>query len=672
MMSNRTITRQALGHVYPIGAYYDARRDHFLIGSFLNSVSSSDVIGRDPAVSTIYEHGFSDTLEEKTRKFQLDSSLKVSLLAGLVEPKGSGGYLTHNKETNQTVQASVIYRQTTVQEKLKLDDSRVAEYLAFDHQPGDTTHVVVGITYGYCVCANFERRVTKKEDAVDIQTQLQAAMGEVRLISSASGSVHRTVNQTTNTIVNLFDIKIYADFDLEDDLPQNVQEAMTFFRQLPQYTRRVQAKPVEYILYPISDIKRRFNVTSSIESLTVTDMTEATVSRIQHNAERILHTKQQYNGYYQTYQRVKACISKQLQRQIEDKKLAINSIDKAYHQRLVEFVLAVRSGMSSEDHFLQDISDDQLVRTYEESYISKDKINFLNLATDRGCHLVNENATLDLIPHEHGQNGRHLFLFYISDHLIRNQPDTWKIFIQKLFQNIDRYAQEALYFIIDYDLHPEAITSLPSNFLLKHYRGSSLVLDDNDVSISNGTENMYCRTCGAEDNEERFVSFNIPPNNGYMFADMAFLPEATTEFGKVLLFRRDSYLTVARTRLSYSTGVHEIQFKVLDFDNPLQFGVSLHKIPNTLTETPRTAIEVTFGAPFFTDSSICQKNDIYQLTIDCCERSVKLFNMRTNWQQTVEVNLVKYPFTWQCIFKPGISFLRSPWAMLRIMQVTHR
>ena len=53
---------------------------------------------------------FSDSLEEKYHKLGIDGELKVSLLSGLVNLSGSGGYLNEERKSARAVRMSLIFK----------------------------------------------------------------------------------------------------------------------------------------------------------------------------------------------------------------------------------------------------------------------------------------------------------------------------------------------------------------------------------------------------------------------------------------------------------------------------------------------------------------------------------------------------------------------------------
>jgi hypothetical protein len=90
-----------------------------------------------------------DSYEEKFDRLGVGAELGGSILAGLVNPSGSGCYLGEPRESNQSLQAALHHKITTLQEKLNFMSSEIKDCLAFTVlRTSEVTHVVTGIEWG--------------------------------------------------------------------------------------------------------------------------------------------------------------------------------------------------------------------------------------------------------------------------------------------------------------------------------------------------------------------------------------------------------------------------------------------------------------------------------------------------------------------------------------------
>ena len=156
----RPISRQALGRTAFLGSLYDATTDEFCERSIVND----DI----PAVAIRHldeNHGhssyeFDTTVSKKLRKLEVDVSLSLSLLGGLVKTAGaSSNYLYSRDKTSQHIEATFIHRSITRTESLNVSHKELKariEPTALRHR--NATHVVTSIRWGADIFAQFDAK----------------------------------------------------------------------------------------------------------------------------------------------------------------------------------------------------------------------------------------------------------------------------------------------------------------------------------------------------------------------------------------------------------------------------------------------------------------------------------------------------------------------------------
>ncbi|UJR38749.1 hypothetical protein I4U23_031414 [Adineta vaga] len=567
----------------------------------LNNDGCQDIIDSQ-LFGTFYEHSLCDTITEKFQKFQIDSSLSVSLLSDLAKVSGSFKFLTESSETSQIVTASVFYRETAQFERLKEtvinNNEQLNESITFKQQPDDATHIVIGIIYGFCVNATFQRLVEKHEKKNEIQTKLKLLLTEIKPISSGSAGVDIECNQTSKINKNSFSVKIYADFNLGEQLPQTVEETLAFFKKLPDFTKKdlSSAKPIEYILYPINNLKRQLNV--PIDDADTRVLSQRILHKIQSNADYLLEKQQEYNDYYEMYSRVSACISNTSCETIREQKEQLIVANVMYREKLGQNLVKVRSSIMEEDEFLKliDISFDELKRMYKPNYIQKKKIDFLCLALDQECVLSDEHTSEDLIPYKYGQNKQKLFLGVINDHLINSDEESWRAFMKRFLGIMTLCGKEARYVLCNDDLDATKSNSTSSNnFRIMHYyHGKLIETEIIDIKDNLPLQTLYCNRCGGEDNEERFV---ILRNEYASPIESSDATDRLMNYGKVVVCEPSSFDVV--TCLRYSSGVHRLEFQIVSCQGrTLELDINMYRLNNDISH-----VQIKFGAPLLTDST---------------------------------------------------------------------
>ncbi|CAF0881518.1 unnamed protein product [Adineta ricciae] len=610
-------------------------------------------------------------MADKFKKFKIDLDLSASILSGLAKPSGSFKFLTESPKTSHIVQASIFYREIVRSKQFKEvilnNNKKLNELITFKRQPIEATHIVIGVIYGFCVSANFERRVEKNENKCEVEGKLKVMLTEVKALSSGSGEASAEYKQTSTISKNSFHVKIYTDIKFTNQLPQTVDESLAFFKDLPKSMEKMtsQAKPIEYILYPINNFKRQLKI--SIDGLDSLLVSQGTLCKIQLDADRLLEIQQKYADYFETYGSVSVCISDATRKCIGKRHVELLHAQVAYREMLSENLVKVRSNNIDERTFLEQIntSCDKLVQMHEQSYSQNEQIHFLRTASDRGCILVDNNTTESLMLSEYGEKEQDLFIGVINDHLIVNDDASWKLFMRK-FTDLMHSRKDNVKFILRNDnLDPTTADSkLPTNFSILHYYDRKLIRTEL-ININDNLHDtkQYCHRCGAEDNEERFVAFGLDPSvrptpdNNYT--------GRVSQYGKVISC--ESLIQYGATSLKYSAGVHRIEFQILSCESKtLQFHMNMiHRYDDI------SRIEIKFGAPILSTENLCEVNDIFELTIDCDAYKVVLVNRRTRWTQAIGVDTDKYPLPWACLFRHSNAYLRTPKVQLRINKSTH-
>ncbi|CAF1322193.1 unnamed protein product [Adineta ricciae] len=606
-------------------------------------------------------------MADKFKKFKIDLDLSASILSDLAKPSGSFKFLTESPKTSHIVQASIFYRETVRSKQFKEailnNNKKLNELITFKRQPIEATHIVIGAIYGFCVSANFERRVEKNENKCEVEGKLKVMLTEVKALSSGSVGGGAEYKQTSTISKNTFHVKIYTDIKFTNQLPQTVDESLAFFKDLPKSMEKMtsQAKPIEYILYPINNLKRQLKI--SIDGLDSCLISQGTLFKIQLNADHLLEIQQKYADYFEMYESVSVCISDVTRKCIGKRHFELLHAQVAYREMLSENLVKVRSNNIDERTFLEQIntSFDKLVQMHEQSYSQNEQIHFLRIASDRGCILVDNNTAESLMLCEYGEKEQDLFIGVINDHLIVNNDASWKLFMKKFTDLMHSRKDNVKFILRNNNLDPtNADSKLPTNFSILHYVDRKLIRTELiDINDNLHDTKQYCHRCGAEDNEERFVAFGCDKDGVQTphYNDV----RRVSEYGKVISY--DSSRQYGVTCLKYSAGIHRIEFKILSCESKtLQLHMNMIHNYDDISR-----VQIKFGAPILSTEKLCEVNDIFELTIDCDAYKVVLVNRRTRWTQAIGVDTEKYPLPWACLFRHSSAYLRTPKVQLRIV-----
>jgi len=161
----RPISRQALGRTAFLGSLYDATTDEFCERTLFNDDIPAVAIRHLDENHGHSEYEFDTVVSKKLRKLNVDLSLSLSILGGLVKSAGaSSNYLYTRDKTSQQIEATFIHRSITRTETLNASHKELkvrVEPTALRHK--NATHVVTSIRWGADVFAQFEAKSTTAE-----------------------------------------------------------------------------------------------------------------------------------------------------------------------------------------------------------------------------------------------------------------------------------------------------------------------------------------------------------------------------------------------------------------------------------------------------------------------------------------------------------------------------
>ena len=255
-MSSQSQIIPALGRSFDLGMLYDRRSEKLILGKTL---WSPDHLGQ--AVNTItkpYTNSevlAEDTIDDKTSALNIEASIKLSFLGGLVNVQGAAKYLDDRKTSSHHSRVVLKYETTTELKQLTMEHlgrGKVQYPEVFDQDIA--TDVVVGILYGAKAFLIFDQEVSKDESEKEVHGNMEVLVKALPGISiDGRGSVDITEDQKKKT--EKMHCKMYGDFRTEES-PTTYEEAVRVYKQLPSLIgdKGQNAVAVQVYLRPLSEI----------------------------------------------------------------------------------------------------------------------------------------------------------------------------------------------------------------------------------------------------------------------------------------------------------------------------------------------------------------------------------------------------------------------------------
>ena len=248
-MSSQSQIIPALGRPFDLGMLYDRRSEKLILGKTL---WSPDHLSQ--AVNTI-EVLAEDTIDDKTSALNIEASIKLSFLGGLVNVQGAAKYLDDRKTSSHHSRVVLKYETTTELKQLTMEHlgrGKVQYPEVFDQDIA--TDVVVGILYGAKAFLIFDQEVSKDQEEKEVHGNMEVLVKSLPGITiDGRGSVDITEDQKKKT--EKMHCKMYGDFRTEES-PTTYEEAVRVYKRLPSLIgdKGQNAVAVQVYLRPLSEI----------------------------------------------------------------------------------------------------------------------------------------------------------------------------------------------------------------------------------------------------------------------------------------------------------------------------------------------------------------------------------------------------------------------------------
>ncbi|XP_056601758.1 uncharacterized protein LOC130419221 isoform X2 [Triplophysa dalaica] len=250
------IETATLGRPFQLGTLYDCRKDALVPGITLwGKEQLHQSIRSHAQINTDFNVTASDSIEEKSNLLNIDGSLKLSLLSGLVNVRGAAKYLSDTKKSFKQQRLTLHYHSTTKFEELTMNhlgSGKIVHYEAFDNDAA--THVVTAVLYGANACFVFDREVSSDEDKTTIEGEVKATFDKLKGISLGA-EIDLNMNDNQKNAVQKFSCTFYGDFQLPSN-PTSFEDALKIFADLPKLLgeKKELAVPLRVWLYPLDKL----------------------------------------------------------------------------------------------------------------------------------------------------------------------------------------------------------------------------------------------------------------------------------------------------------------------------------------------------------------------------------------------------------------------------------
>ena len=252
-----TLEKPCLGQPFQLGMLYDCRTDSLIPGVTLWGIEAlKTAVSKTPLETSDFEVITEDTLKEKTFHLGVDSSLKLSLLSGMVHVGGAAKFLNDRKSSKNQARVTLKYKSTTTFEQLTMDQLGNFEYEdVFDKDIA--THVVTGMVYGADAFFVFDREADSGENVKSIYGKLKVKVGGLPSLKKlpGEGEISIDIDNAGKDEEEKLHCKFYGDFILQNH-PATFRDAAKVYQELPELLKG-KSVPKRVWLYPLGKLDSR-------------------------------------------------------------------------------------------------------------------------------------------------------------------------------------------------------------------------------------------------------------------------------------------------------------------------------------------------------------------------------------------------------------------------------
>ncbi|RXN17484.1 verrucotoxin subunit beta-like protein [Labeo rohita] len=276
------IERAALGRPFQLGMLYDCRKDALIPGITLwDPEKLQQSIRTRPQINTDFKVMASDSIENKSSLLNIDGSLKLSLLAGLVNVTGAAKYLNNPKTSFRQQRLTLHYHSTCRFEELTMNHlapENIVHHEVFDNDAA--THVVTAVLYGADACFVFDREVSADEEIKTVEGEAKVVLEKLKFIS-VNVNINLKMTEAQKNAVQNFTCTFYGDFQLPSN-PASFEDALKVFTDLPKLLgeKKELAVPLRVWLYPLDKLHTKASKLQKDISMDLIIKTESVIESL--------------------------------------------------------------------------------------------------------------------------------------------------------------------------------------------------------------------------------------------------------------------------------------------------------------------------------------------------------------------------------------------------------
>ena len=331
------IQMPCLGRPFALGMLYDCRKDTVVPEMTLwDHARLKKALDSNEQVASGFEIIAEDSFSSKATSLDINASLKLSYLGGLINVKGSAEFLDDYTSSIHQSRVSLKYWSTSRFDRLRMDQLGKVQYPnVFEKRVA--THVVTGVLYGADAFFVLDRRIKEGENKNTVDGTMRTLVKKLPEIKSDTKVLLSDIDKEE---ADKFECKFHGDLHLPSH-PTTFDSAVKIYHKLPELLKggdspKVVAKKVW--LYPLSKL-------SSNAAKVVHEISVGLVSQAQKVMEDMFELEMHVNDLMNT--NVCSYFSG-MQQQLSDFNAKVIEYKMSLSQKLMHLLPRIRDGGEEE------------------------------------------------------------------------------------------------------------------------------------------------------------------------------------------------------------------------------------------------------------------------------------------------------------------------------------
>ncbi|CAF3428272.1 unnamed protein product, partial [Rotaria socialis] len=457
MASADAIERQTVCRRGFIGSLYDIRTDKLEGTNLFKKKLPEEFIDVSDNAHTSYELLFNNSQKETFDKMNIEASLKLSLMAGIVDITGSAKYLKETKTDSLTIRVTYVYKVKTKQEQLHIAMAGLSEYFSADAlENSNATHVVTGIMWGANVAATFEQVAENLEEVQKVEGSLSVVLKSLPI----SGEAKLDLQNKDKSKFEKLQISLSGDI-LIDECPQNIEDVMRVFKKVPSRIKTLnegKGQQLIFVLYPLKRMAEIFKHELQINRM-IREVSHLVVMRIEDIFEDISTGKKKFNDFLNEIKPWEHYISRDWRDAIRQKQAERIAAEVKTQRELSTLLQKIRGGQAEEsemERLLDDFDRKNPCSSMSIERLLREKRNLtLKIRVLKDFqpekHLLKEITSIrDILSDLYDKN---VYLLHVSEEWETEDRDNSLKQLRFFKGMIKNETIDSAFIVIDYDLH---------------------------------------------------------------------------------------------------------------------------------------------------------------------------------------------------------------------------